>query len=149
MRGMRGSAFGLALVFVAAASAGCFRENEGERLTRECREAVNAAVDADTTTNPAVATVKRTDMEDVIRSEHWATTPLRKEIRAGLGELETSRGYTSDQYEAAWDKLVDRGGERDGIWRAAFERDLPRRERIRDKMVSECVSKRGTKERGR
>ena len=144
MGGMMRRALSLALVAVALA--GCARESQEERLTRECREAVDAASDADTTTNPAVATVKRTDMEDVIRSEQWATTPLRKEMRAELGQLETSRGYSSDQYEAAWEQLVNKGGERDGIWRAAFESDLPRRERLRDKMIRECVSKRATKE---
>jgi hypothetical protein len=39
-------------------------------------------------------------MEAVIRSEQWATTPLRKAIQAELNELETSRGYTSDKYES-------------------------------------------------
>jgi hypothetical protein len=119
-----------------------------ERLTRECREAVDATADAETTTNPDVAIVKRTDMEAVILSEQWATTPLRKAMQAELVELETSRGYTSDQYEAAWDRVVNKGGERDAIWRAAFESDLPRRERIRDKMIRECVWER-TKEGAR
>jgi hypothetical protein len=41
---------------------------------------------------------------------------------------------------------VDRGGERDALWRAAFETDLPRQERIRDKMLRERVLQRGTKE---
>ena len=139
--------FSLALVF-AVASTGCSRESAAERLTRECREAVDATADAETTTNPDVATVKRTDMEAVILSEQWATTPLRKAMRAELVELETSRGYTSDQYEAAWDRVVNKGGERDAIWRAAFESDLPRRERIRDKMIHKCVWKQ-TKEGAR
>jgi hypothetical protein len=39
-------------------------------------------------------------------------------MRAELGELETSRGYISDQYEAARERLVNKGGERDGIWGA-------------------------------
>jgi hypothetical protein len=141
--------FSLAPVIVAVALAGCSRESAGERLTRECREAVDAVADPETTTNPAVATVKRADMETVIRSEQWATTPLRKAMRAELGQLETSRGYTSDQYEAAWERVVNKSGERDEIWRAAFEGDLPRRERIRDKMIHECVWKRGRKEGAR
>jgi hypothetical protein len=105
---------------------------------------VDAVSDPETTTNPSAATVKRTDMEAVIRSERWATTPLRKAIQAELAELETARGYTSDQYEAAWEQVVNKGGERDEIWRAAFESDRPHRERIRDKLVRECVEKRGT-----
>ena len=88
-------------------------------------------------------------MEAVIRSERWATTPLRKAMQAELGELETSRGYTSDKYDAAWQRMVNRGGERDALWRAAFDSDLPRRERIRDRMILECVLKRGTKEGAR
>lgn len=136
----------LALVFVTVALAGCSQESAGERLTRECQQAVDALADPETSTNPAVATVTRADMEAVIRSDQWATTPLRKAMQAELRELETSRGYTSDQYDAAWERAVNKGGERDAIWRAAFEGDLPRRERIRDKMVSECVFQRRTKE---
>jgi hypothetical protein len=107
---------------------------------------VDAGADSENTTNLAVATVKRTDMEAVIRSEQWATTPRRKAMQAELAELETSRGYTSDTYDAAWERLVNAGDERDTIWRAAFESDLPRRERIRDRMIRECVRKRETKE---
>jgi len=139
----------LALVVVMVALTGCSRENAGERLTRECREVVDARADAENTTNPAVATVKRADIEAVIRSEQWATTPLRKAMQAELGELETSRGYTSDKYDAAWDRVVNKGGERDAIWRAAFDSDLPRRTRIRDRMIRECVSKRRTMEGAR
>ena len=139
----------LALVVVTVALTGCSRENAGERLTRECREVVDAAVDSENTTNPDVATVKRTDIEAVIRSEQWATTPLRKAMQAELGELETSRGYTSDKYDAAWERVVNKGGERDAIWRAAFDGDLPRRQRILDKMIRECVLTRGTKEGAR
>lgn len=139
----------LALVVVTVALTGCSRENAGERLTRECREVVDARADAENTTNPAVATVKRADIEAVIRSEQWATTPLRKAMQAELGELETSRGYTSDKYDAAWDRVVNKGGERDAIWRAAFDSDLPRRARIRDRMIRECVSKRRTMESAR
>ena len=139
----------LALVVVMVALTGCSRENAGERLTRECREVVDTRADAENTTNPAVATVKRADIEAVIRSEQWATTPLRKAMQAELGELETSRGYTSDKYDAAWDRVVNKGGERDAIWRAAFDSDLPRRARIRDMMIRECVSKRRTMEGAR
>jgi hypothetical protein len=141
--------FSLAPVVLTVALSGCSRENAGERLTRECREVVDAGVDSENTTNPAVATVKRTDMEAVIRSEQWATTPRRKAMQAELAELETSRGYTSDKYDAAWERLVNTGDERDAIWRAAFESDLPRRGRIRDRMIRECVRKRETKEGAR
>ena len=137
--------FSLAPVVLTVALSGCSRENAGERLTRECREVVDAGVDSENTTNPAIATVKRTDMEAVIRSEQWATSPLRKAMQAELAELETSRGYTSDQYDAAWERLVNTGDGRDAIWRAAFESDLPRRERIRDRMIRECVRTRETK----
>ena len=139
----------LALVVVTVALTGCSQENAGERLTRECREVVDAAADSENTTNPAVATVKRADMEAVIRSEQWATTTLRKAMQAELGELETSRGYTSDKYDAAWERMVNKGGERDALWRAAFDSDLPRRARIRDRMIRECVWKRGTQEGAR
>jgi len=141
--------FSLAPVVLTIAFSGCSRENAGERLTRECREVVDAGADSESTTNPAVATVKRTDMEAVIRSEQWATTARRKAMQAELAELETSRGYTSDKYDAAWDRVVNTGDERDAIWRAAFESDLPRRERIRDRMIRECVRKRETKEGAR
>jgi len=140
---------GLALLVVTVTFTGCSRENAEERLTRECVEVVDAGVDSENSTNPDVATVKRADMEAVIRSEQWATTPLRKAMQAELGELETSRGYTSDKYDAAWQRMVNRGGERDALWRAAFDSDLPRRERIRDRMILECVWKRGTKEGAR
>ncbi len=140
---------GLALVVVTVALTGCSRESAGERLARECREVVDAAVDSENTTNPDLATVKRPDMEAVIRSEQWATTPLRKAMQTELGELETSRGYTSDKYDAAWERVINKGGERDAIWRAAFDGDLPRRQRIRDKMIRECVRTRGTKEGAR
>ena len=139
----------LALVVVTVTLTGCSRENAGERLTRECVEVVDSGVDSENTTNPDVATVKRADMEAVIRSERWATTPLRKAMQAELAELETSRGYTSDKYEAAWERVVNTGDERDAIWRAAFESDLPRRERIRNRMIRECVRKRETKEGAR
>ena len=139
----------LALVVVTVTFTGCSRENAGERLTRECGEVVDSEADSENTTNPDVATVKRPDMEAVIRSERWATTPLRKAMQAELAELETSRGYTSDKYDAAWQRMVNRGGERDALWRAAFDSDLPRRERIRDRMILECVWKRGTKEGAR
>src|SRR6266540_2897965 len=92
---------------------GCSRENAGERLTQECGEVVDSEADSENATNPDVAKVKRADMEAVIRSEQWATTPLRKAMQAELGELETSRGYTSDKYDAAWERMVNRGGERD------------------------------------
>jgi len=140
---------GLAPVVLTVALSGCSRETAGERLTRECREVVDAGVDSENTTNPTVATVKRTDMEAVIRSEQWATTARRKEMQAALAELETSRGYTSDKYEAAWERVINTGDERDAIWRAAFERDLPRRERLRDRMIRECVRKREAKEGAR
>jgi hypothetical protein len=136
----------LALIVVTGALTGCSRESTSERLTRECGEVVDSVADAETTLNPAVATVKRTDMEAVIRSEQWATTPLRKTMQAELVELETARGYTSDKYDAAWERVVNKGGERDALWRAAFDNDLPRRARIRDKMIRECVWKRGAKE---
>jgi hypothetical protein len=140
----------LALVVVLpVALSGCSRENAGERLTRECREVVDVGADPENTTDPAVATVKRTDMEAVIRSEQWATTPLRKAMQAELAELETSRGHTSDKYDAAWERLVNTGDERDAIWRAAFESDFPRRERIRNRMIRECVRKSETKEGAR
>jgi len=139
----------LAPVVLTVALSGCSRETAGERLTRECREVVDAGIASDNTTNPTVATVKRTDMEAVIRSEQWATTPLRKAMQAELAELETSRGYTSDKYEAAWERVVNTGDERDAIWRAAFESDLPRRERIRSRMIRECVRMRETKEGAR
>ena len=139
----------LAPVVLTVALSGCSRENAGERLTRECREVVDAGAEPENTTNPVVATVKRTDMEAVIRSEQWATTPVRKAMQTALTELETSRGYTSDKYDADWERLVNTGDERDAIWRAAFESDLPRRERIRDRMIRECVRKRETKEGAR
>ena len=139
----------LALVVVTVALTACSRETGVERLMRECGEVVASAADSETTTNPDVATVKRPDMEAVIRSEQRATTPLRKAMQAELGELETSRGYTSDKYDTAWERMVNKGGERDAIWRAAFDRDLPRRQRIRDQMIRECVWKRGTKEGAR
>ncbi len=96
----------LALVVVTVTLAGCSRENAGERLTRECVEVVDAGVDSENSTNPDVATVKRADMEAVIRSEQWATTPLRKAMQAELGELETSRGYTSDK-QASINKICN------------------------------------------
>src|SRR5262245_23921327 len=136
----------LALAVFAAELSGCSRESSGERRTRECREIVDGATDSENATNPDVATVKRADMEAVIRSEQWATTPLRKAIQAELNKLETSRGYTSDKYDEAWDRVVNKGGERDAIWRAAFENELPRRERIRDRKIRECVKNRETKE---
>ena len=145
---MRG-VLSLALVVVTVALTGCSRESVGERLTRECGEVVDSAADAETTTNPDVATAKRTDMEAVIRSGRWATTPLRKAMQTELGELETSRGYTSDKYDAAWERVINKGGERDALWRAAFDSDLPRRARIRDRMIRECVWKGGTKEGAR
>ena len=111
--------FSLAPVVLTVALSGCSRENAGERLTRECREVVDAGVDSENTTNPAVATVKRTDMEAVIRSEQWATTPRRKAMQAELAELETSRGYTSDKYDAAWERLVK--------YRRRTRRDMARR----------------------
>jgi hypothetical protein len=107
---------------------------------------VDAAADSEDTTNASVATVKRTDMEAVIRSERWATTPLRKAIQAELHELETSRGYTSDEYDAAWNRVVNKDGEHDAIWRAAFDNDLLRRERLRDRKIRECILKRNMKE---
>jgi hypothetical protein len=131
---------------VAIAVAGCSRENPADRLARECGATVDAAVDTGTTTNPAVATVNRTEMDAVIRSEQWATTPQRKAIQAELGELDTSRGLTSEAYEAAWARIVNKGGERDAIWRAAFDNDLPRRTRLRDKMIRDCVTRRAAKE---
>jgi phage-related minor tail protein len=139
----------LALAVVATELAGCSGESAGKRLTRECREIVDGATDSENATNPDVATVKREDMEAVIRSEQWAMTPLRKAIQAELHELETSRGYTSDQFEAAWDRVVNKGGERDAIWRAAFDNDLPRRERIRDMKIRECLANRERKEGAR
>jgi len=139
----------LAPVVLTVAFSACSRENAGDRLTRECREVVDAGADSENTTNPDVATVKRSDMEAVIRSEQWATTPLRKAMQAEFRELEMSRGYTADKYDAAWERLVNTGDERDAIWRAAFESDLPRRERIRDRMIRECVRKRETKESAR
>jgi hypothetical protein len=63
----------LAPVVLTVALSGCSRENAGERLTRECREVVDAGADSENTTNLAVATVKRTDMEAVIRSEQCAS----------------------------------------------------------------------------
>ena len=146
---MMRSVLSLAPVVLTVALSGCSRENAGDRLTRECREIVDAGTDSENSTNPAVATVKRTDMEAVIRSEQWATTPLRKAMQAELGELETSRGYTSDKYDAAWERVINKGGERDALWRAAFDSDLPRRARIRDRMIRECVWKGGTKEGAR
>ena len=136
-------------VVVVVALTGCSREPMGEQLTRECGEVIDAESDSADTTNPDVATVKRTDMEAVIRSEQWATNPLRKAIRAELDQLQTSRGYTSDTYDAAWDRVVNKGGERDAIWCAAFDKDFPRRERIRDRKIRECVSKLETKEGAR
>ena len=146
---MMRSVLSLVPVVLTVALSGCSRENADDRLTRECREVVDAGTDSENTTNPAVSTVKRADMEAVIRSEQWATTPLRKAMQAELGELETSRGYTSDKYDAAWERMVNRGGERDALWRAAFDSDLPRRERIRNRMIRECVWERGTKEGAR
>jgi hypothetical protein len=131
----------LALGVAAVALAGC-SESVGERVSRECEGVVDAAADSEDTTNVSVATVKHADMEAVIRSERWATTPLRKAIQAELDELETSRGYTSDKYDTAWNRVVNKGGERDAIWRAAFDNDLPRRERLRDRKIRECISKR-------
>ena len=142
---MMRSVISLVFAVVATELAGCSRESAGERLIRECGEVVDRTADSGDTTNPDVATVKRADMEAVIRSERWATTPARKAIQAELNELETSRGYTSDKYDAAWDRMVNKGGERDSIWRAAFDHDLPRRERIRERKIRECVSKLETK----
>ena len=142
---MMRSVISLVFAVVATELAGCSRESAGERLIRECGEVVDRTADSGDTTNPDVATVKRADMEAVIRSERWATTPARKAIQAELNELETSRGYTSDKYDAAWDRMVNKGGERDSIWRAAFDNDLPRRERIRERKIRECVSKLETK----
>ena len=131
---------------VAITVSGCSREKTADRLARECGATVDAAVDTGTTTNPALATVNRTEMEAVIRSEQWATTPQRKAIQAELIELDTSRGLTSEAYEAAWERIVNKGAERDAIWQAAFDNDLPRRTRLRDKTVRECVTKRAAKE---
>jgi hypothetical protein len=139
----------LSLGIAAIALTGCSRESVGERLARECGQVVDSVTDAETTTNPAVATVTRADMEAVIRSEQWATTPLRKTMQAELLELETSRGYTPDEYDAAWARVLNKGGERDAVWRTAFDGDLPRRQRIRDKLIRECVWKRGAKEGSR
>ena len=136
----------LSLGVAAIVYTGCFRESVGERLARECGEVVDSLANAETTTNPAVATVTRADMEAVVRSEQWATTPRRKTMQAELLELETSRGYTPDKYDAAWARVLNKGGERDAVWRAAFDRDLPRRQRIRDKLIGECVWKRGANE---
>jgi hypothetical protein len=134
------------MLVVAIAVAGCSREKPADRLARECGTAVDAAVDTGTTTNPALATVNRTEMEAVIRSEQWATTPQRKAIQAELSELDTSRGLTPEAYEAGWERIVNEGGERDAIWQAAFDNDLPRRTRLRDKMIRDCVAKRAAKE---
>ena len=136
----------LAPVVVVVALTGCSREAVGEQLTRECREIVDAESDAADTTNPDVATVKRADMEAVIRSQQWATTPLRKARQAEFNELETPRGYTADKYDVAWDRVVNKGGERDAIWSAAFDNDLPRRERLRERKIRERVADRKTKE---
>ena len=146
---MMRSVLNLAPVVLTVALSGCSRENAGEPLTRECREVVDAGTDSENATIPDVTTVKREDMEAVIRSEQWATTPLQKAIQAELNELETSRGYTSDKYEAAWDRVVNKSGERDTIWRAAFDNDLPRRERIRDRKIRECLANRERKEGAR
>ena len=132
-------------VVVVVALTGCSQKTMGEQLTR-CREIVDAESDAADTTNPDVATVKRADMGAVIRSQQWATTPLRKARQAEFNELETSRGYTADKYDAAWDRVVNKGGERNAIWSAAFDNDLPRRERLRERKIRECVSNRETKE---
>ena len=131
---------------VAIVVAGCSRENAADRLAAECGAAVDAAVDAATTTNSAVATVSRAEMEAVIRSEQWATTPQRKAIQTELSELDTTRGLTSEAYEAAWERIVNKGGERDAIWRAAFDGDLPRRTRLRDKLIRDCVTKRAARD---
>ena len=131
---------------VAITVAGCSREKPADRLARECGTAVDAAGDTGTTTNPALATVNKTEMEAVFRSERWATTPQRKAIQAELSELDTSRGLTSEAYEAAWERIVSKGGERDAIWQAAFDNDLPRRTRLRDKMIRDCVTRRAAKE---
>jgi hypothetical protein len=143
---MKRSVLSLVFAVLATELVGCSRESGGERLTRECGEVVDRMADSGDTTNPDVATVKRADMEAVIRSQRWATTPLRKAIQAEFNELETSRGYTSDKYDAAWNRVVNKGGERDAIWRAAFDNDLLRRERLRERKIRECVSNRETKE---
>ena len=131
---------------VAIAVAGCSRKSAADRLARECATAADDAADTGTTTNPALATVNRTEMEAVIRSEQWATTPQRKAIQAELAELDTSRGLTSEAYDAGWERIVNKGGERDAIWRAAFDNDLPRRTRLRDKVIRDCVTRRAAKE---
>jgi hypothetical protein len=53
---MRG-VLSLAPVVLTVALSGCSRENAGERLTRECREVVDAGADSENATNPAGATV--------------------------------------------------------------------------------------------
>src|SRR5713101_7032064 len=66
--GARGRACALLPLARSLGRHGCSRENAGERLTRECREVVDSEADSENTTNPDVATVKRADMEAVIRS---------------------------------------------------------------------------------
>lgn len=127
------------LAALLAALTGCSREGVGERLTRECGEIVGAATSPEDSTNASTATVQHWDILTVIyegngrEREKWATTPLRKAlltVKEG-DAVKFARENYPDEYSAAW--------------RKAFERDLPRREERRAKLIRECVWQRGTK----
>ena len=79
----------------------------------------------------------------------------------------TVRGATADDaraiaevHVASWrwayrgqvpDRILDELSvdEREAIWRAALHNDLPRRERIRNRKIHECIANRETKESAR
>jgi hypothetical protein len=98
-------------------------------------------MDPSNATNDSVATVRHGAIMAVITNEAWATTPHRKELRDAAQRAE--RKYKSSEFI---DALKEKHEEEYGAaWREAFEKDLTRRREFRDKMIRECVWRRGTK----
>ena len=113
----------LALVVVVVALTTCSRENVGEQLTRECGEIVDAESDsADTTTAAPEGDTSRVSRAGNVTRVHC------RQVRRRLGPSGQQRR------RARCDM------------RAAFDNDLPRRARLRQRKIRESVSNRETKE---
>jgi len=116
-------------------------EDIGAVLVRECGQIADAAMDPSNATNDSVATVRHGEIMAVITKETWAITPPRKELRDAAQRAE--RNYKTREFI---DTIKEKHEEEySAAWREAFEKDLTRRKEFRDKMIRECVWRRGTK----
>jgi hypothetical protein len=126
----------LSTLAVVVLLVGC-SENVGERLARECGQIVDASTSPEDAITGDAKTVRAYGFNVFLDQ-----SSLRDAYHAYRAKNPTGESF------ADFAEKTDHA-EYSRLWQKVFDQDLPRRKEVREKLVRECVWKRGTKETNR